>query len=113
MAFCVRWANFKTNGASVTDSSAEPGAVNMPLHLRHGVACMAAMTLWYASSLPAGAQSPKYTINMMPPGGPAPRLTDGHPDLSGHWLPNGAGQGVSGRYGVDPAALGTFDPKVT
>jgi hypothetical protein len=85
----------------------------MPLHLRHTVACVAAMTLWYALSLPVGAQGPKYTINVMPPGGPAPRLTDGHPDLSGHWLPNGAGQGVSGRYGVDPAALGTFDPKVT
>ena len=49
----------------------------------------------------------------MPPGGPAPRLPDGHPDLSGHWLPNSAGEGVSGRFGVDPAARGQFDPKVT
>ena len=53
----------------------------------------------------------EYTIKVMPPGGPAPRLADGHPDLSGHWFPNGAGQGVSGRFGVDPAALGTFDPQ--
>src|SRR5438128_284476 len=59
------------------------------------------------------AQNTQYTITVMPPGGPAPRLSDGHPDLSGHWFPNGAGQGVSGRYGVDPAAMGTFDPKVT
>ena len=57
------------------------------------------------------AQDTKYTITVMPPGGPAPRLADGHPDLSGHWFPNGAGQGVSGRYGVDPAALATFNPK--
>jgi hypothetical protein len=59
------------------------------------------------------AQAPEYTITVMPPGGPPPRLPDGRPDLSGHWLPNGAGQGVSGRYGVDPAALGQFDPNVT
>jgi hypothetical protein len=83
----------------------------MKLHL--GVACITAMTLWSVLSVPAGAQDTQYTIKVMPPGGAAPRLADGHPDLSGHWLPNGAGQGVSGRYGVDPAALGTFDPKVT
>src|SRR6186713_1652567 len=59
------------------------------------------------------AQDKPYAITVMPPGGPAPRLADGHPDLSGHWLPNGAGQGVSGRFGVEPAALGTFDPLVT
>ena len=61
----------------------------------------------------ADAQDKPYTISVMPPGGPAPRLADGHPDLSGHWLPNSAGQGVSGRYGVDPAATRQFDPKVT
>jgi len=55
----------------------------------------------------------EYTIKVMSPGGPAPRLADGHPDFSGHWLPNSAGQGVSGRYGVDPAATRQFDPKVT
>ena len=87
----------------------------MTLHLRHGVACTAVLTLVYALSLTAGAQQdgPPYAITPMPPGGPAPRLADGHPDLSGHWLPNGAGQGISGRFGVDPAARGQFDPKVT
>jgi hypothetical protein len=40
-------------------------------------------------------------------------LADGHPDLSGHWLPNSAGQGLGGRFGVDPAARAQFDPKVT
>jgi len=87
----------------------------MKRHLRYAAACAAVLTLVCALSLPAGAQQdgPPYTIKPMPPGGPAPRLADGHPDLSGHWLPNGAGQGVSGRFGVDPAARGQFDPKVT
>ena len=31
---------------------------------------------------------------------PAPRLADGHVDFSGQWFPNGAGQGVSGRFGA-------------
>jgi hypothetical protein len=74
---------------------------------------MAAMMLLCVRALPAGAQDTPYTIKVMPPGGPAPRLTDGHPDFTGHWFPNGAGQGVSGRFGVDPAAIRTFDPKVT
>src|SRR4249919_2715079 len=89
------------------------GAVSMTLHFRDGVACVAAMMLCYALSVSVGAQGTEYTIKVMPPGGPTPRLADGHPDLSGHWFPNGAGQGVSGRFGVDPAAMGTFDPKVT
>jgi len=55
----------------------------------------------------------EYVIGVLPPGGPPPRHPDGTVDFSGHWLPNGAGQGVSGRFGVDPAALGTFDPEVT
>src|SRR5438094_7421470 len=92
---------------------------------RLGVACTAVVALvgiQYASPRAQGARadgagggvaSPKYTITVMPPGGPTPRLSDGHPDLSGHWLPNGAGQGVSGRDGVDPAARRQFDPKVT
>ena len=85
--------------------------------LRYGFASSAVLTLLYVVSLPAGAQNSaqntEYTIRVMPPGGPAPRLSDGHPDLSGLWLPNSAGQGVSGRYGVDPAARRQFDPKVT
>jgi len=45
------------------------------------------------------AQGTPYKIGVMPPGGPAPRLADGHVDFSGQWFPNGAGQGVSGRFG--------------
>ena len=79
----------------------------MNLRLRYGVACVVAATLCCALSLSAGAQEAKdegkeYTIKPLPPGGPTPRLADGHPDLTGHWFPNGAGQGVSGRFGVDP-----------
>ena len=87
----------------------------MNLHLRYGIACLAALALTGALSISVGAQTQaqakptEYLIKPLPPGGAAPRLADGHVDLSGHWLPNGAGQGVSGRFGVDPAALGQFD----
>src|SRR5688572_10918454 len=86
---------------------------------RSASACTAALMLWSVCALTVSAQNaptqPReaYTIKVLPPGGPPPRLPNGKPDLSGHWLPNGAGQGVSGRFGVDPAALGQFDPKVT
>ena len=47
----------------------------------------------------------------LPPGGPAPRTPDGHPDLSGVWFP-----GKMGREDLtaeaDPARR-QFDPKVT
>jgi len=81
-------------------------------------ALAAAALLVLAVALPFSARAQNapnqpYTITVMPPGGPAPRLSNGKPDLSGHWLPNGAGQGISGRYGVDPAATRQFDPKVT
>ena len=83
---------------------------------RLSLACLAALVLATAA-VPLSAQAqqdgPPYAINPLPPGGPPPRLPDGHVDLSGHWLPNGAGQGISGRFGVNPAARGQFDPKVT
>ena len=85
----------------------------MKPHLRYCVAFAAVLILTCLVSSLGAAQDKDYTIKVMPPGGPPPRLPDGQVDLSGHWFPNGAGQGVSGRYGVDPAAMGTFDPKVT
>ena len=75
----------------------------------------AALAVWVQGLSAQSAQGAKdqYTIKPLPPGGPTPRLADGHPDFTGQWFPNGAGQGVSGRYGVDPAAIPQFDPKLT
>ncbi len=57
-------------------------------------------------------------IHKLAPGGSAPRTTDGHPDLSGVWFPNSAGQALNAArlVGDDPAdedARRQFDPKVT
>ena len=52
-------------------------------------------------------------VHPLPPGGPAPRLADGHPDLTGRWYPNSAGRMLQGAYPVDPAAMRQFDPKET
>ena len=71
------------------------------------------LALMFAVGLHSQNKDTEYTIKVMSPGGPPPRLADGHPDFTGLWLPNSAGQGVSGRYGVDPAARRQFDPKVT
>jgi len=73
---------------------------------------------------PAFAQKAKLPqrVHAVPPGGPAPRAADGHPDLSGVWFPNGAGmdlEGVSpddsipGVPTADPEARMQFNPKVT
>jgi hypothetical protein len=77
------------------------------------VALVACATAGLSAQNTPTRDGPPYAIGVMPPGGPAPRLSDGRPDLSGLWLPNSAGQGVSGRYGVDPLARRQFDPKVT
>ena len=79
-----------------------------------GVACAAALTLWCALSAPAGAQDTPNTPSRCCRRAARRR---GWPTAiricRDTGFPNGAGQGVSGRFGVDPAALGTFDPKVT
>jgi hypothetical protein len=81
--------------------------------VQRGLWCAALMALALTPAAGQNAPTQPYAITVMPPGGPPPRLPDGKPDLSGHWLPNSAGQGVSGRYGVDPAAVRQFDPRVT
>ena len=83
--------------------------------------------LWIAFS-PAFAQAPppgsvgkvpehtaagSETWHVLPPGGPAPRAADGHPDMSGVWFPNSAGRQVQRSYPVDPEARRQYDPKVT
>ena len=52
-------------------------------------------------------------VHPLPPGGPAPRMADGHVDLTGRWYPNAAGRMLQFAYPLDPAALRQFDPKVT
>jgi hypothetical protein len=52
-------------------------------------------------------------ITPLPPGGPAPRMADGHPDLTGRWYPNAAGKMLQVAYPVNRAAFQQFDPKAT
>lgn len=53
------------------------------------------------------------TWHALPPGGPAPRTADGHPDLAGVWFPNSAGRQIQSAYPIDRAARRQFDPEVT
>ncbi len=72
-----------------------------------------------SSYSPGPVQTPKNLvggfdkIHALPPGGPAPRMADGHVDLTGRWYPNAAGQMLQFAYPIDPAALRQFDPKAT
>lgn len=52
-------------------------------------------------------------VQPLPPGGPTPRMADGHPDLTGRWYPNAAGKMVQVAYPVNKAAYEQFDPSVT
>ena len=52
-------------------------------------------------------------VKPLPPGGPAPRMSDGHPDLTGRWYPNAGGKMLQAAYPVDRAVFQQFDPKAT
>ncbi len=52
-------------------------------------------------------------VEALPPGGPAPRLSDGHVDLSGRYYPNSAGRMLEGAYPVDPSVFRQYDRKAT
>lgn len=79
-------------------------------------ACVAALLSAFLSfSMPASAQessteggSGKATAHPAPKGGPAPRSSDGHPDLSGVWFP-----GTAGGFSFNAALRRQFDPKAT
>src|SRR5690349_17513895 len=87
-----------------------------------GVAVIALMifTVTFAQNLPkTGGKVPGPVaggfdqIHELPAGGPAPRLADGHPDLSGRWYPNGAGRMLQVAYPIDPVVFRQFDAKAT
>jgi hypothetical protein len=56
-------------------------------------------------------------VVILPPGGPAPRMSDGHVDLTGRYYPNQGGRMLDsvtpGQGGFDRTAFRQFDPKVT
>jgi hypothetical protein len=80
--------------------------------------CIASLPV-SAQNAPEGGKAPVKIagsfedIRVLPPGGPAPRTADGHPDLSGRWYPNSAGRMLQFAYSVDPRALRQFDPDQT
>jgi hypothetical protein len=60
-----------------------------------------------AGNVPPGWFDPGLNMRLLPPGGPAPRMADGHPNLTGRYYPNGVGRMV-GSYTpgeVESAAL--------
>ena len=64
------------------------------MKLRRAVWILAAVTL-AAACIPIAAAAQEGRGRALPPGGPAPRTSDGHPDLSGVWFP---GSGGGGRF---------------
>jgi hypothetical protein len=52
-------------------------------------------------------------VHILPPGGPAPRIADGHPDLTGRYYPNSAGRMLQGAYRIDETIMRQFDPAKT
>jgi hypothetical protein len=74
------------------------------------------LSLFFASVV--FGQNRSERIHKLPPGGVTPRTKDGHPDLSGVWFPNSAGQALNAARlageedEVDEDARRQFDPKV-
>ena len=52
-------------------------------------------------------------VAILPPGGPAPRSSDGHPDLTGRYYPNHAGRMIEGAYPIDRSITRQYDPAAT
>ena len=52
-------------------------------------------------------------VKVLPNGGPAPRMADGRPDLSGRYYPNRAGRMLQGGYRLSNDVMDQYDPAVT
>ena len=52
-------------------------------------------------------------LQALPPGGPAPRMADGHVDLTGRYYPNNAGRMLEHAYPVDELVFRQFNAKQT
>jgi hypothetical protein len=52
-------------------------------------------------------------VRVLPNGGPAPRMADGKPDLSGRYYPNKAGRMLQGGYRLGNDIMEQYDPAVT
>jgi len=52
-------------------------------------------------------------IKPLPPGDKAPRMSDGHVDMTGRWYPNTGGRMLQVAYPVARAVYQQFDPKAT
>ena len=52
-------------------------------------------------------------VKVLPNGGPVPRTADGHPDLTGRYYPNRAGQMLQFGYQLSDDVMMQYDPAVT
>ena len=71
-----------------------------------GILCMASALAAQEGNSSQPAQPVKSKQQALPPGGPAPRTADGHPDLSGVWF-----GGTAGGFTYNPALRRQFDAK--
>ena len=82
-----------------------------------GALCLLAAPVFAQSSTTPSSQTKVAggfdQVKKLPPGGPAPRLSDGHVDLSGRYYPNSGGRMLEEAYPVDKRLMGQFDAKVT
>jgi hypothetical protein len=84
------------------------------MKFRIGCSVVATLLASLLFSMPSAAQekseggSGKSGGRPIPKGGPAPKSSDGHPDLSGVWFP-----GSAGGFTFNASLRKQFDPKVT